>query len=78
MDTQADEIFCSKCKSRAAEEFEINKQGKQNKTCRRHSKKRSLEFDDWEEFIMLLRDWNNPVSTKHPKLAKIQDKTIKL
>ncbi|KAN0087138.1 hypothetical protein V8E54_000826 [Elaphomyces granulatus] len=24
------------------------------------AKKRSLEFDDWEEFIMLLRNWKNP------------------
>jgi hypothetical protein len=32
------------------------------KLCKRHSQKRSLEFDDWEYFIMLLRNWNKLVS----------------
>ena len=66
MDSQAaatNEIFCSRCRrSRPADEFAINKQGKQNKTCERHSQKRALEFDDWESFIMLLRNWNRPAS----------------
>jgi hypothetical protein len=67
MDLQAaarSEFFCSKCgKFCAKDEFEVNKQGKQNKTCKRHSKKRSLEPDNWEDFIALLQNWNRPVST---------------
>ena len=67
MDFQAasiNEIFCSRCRRcRPADEFKFNKQGKQNKTCRRHSQKRALEFDDWEDFIKRLRNWNRPAST---------------
>lgn len=62
-----DEFFCSKCaKSRATEEFEINKQGKRKKTCKRHMRKRSLEFDNWENFMMLLQRWNQPVRNIEP------------
>jgi hypothetical protein len=57
------EIFCSCCKrTRGADEFETNKQGKRNKTCKRHSKKRPLEVDDWENFVVRLQSWNKPVS----------------
>ncbi|KAJ5142546.1 uncharacterized protein N7515_001333 [Penicillium bovifimosum] len=59
MDSQ--DIFCSSCRrSRAVDEFHVNKQGKRNKTCQRHSKKRPLEVDDWENFIQVLRNWNEP------------------
>ncbi|KAJ5575791.1 hypothetical protein N7535_002717 [Penicillium sp. DV-2018c] len=54
-----EEVICSKCyRMRPIDEFHINKQGKRNATCKRHSKKRSLEIDDWENFIRVLRDWN--------------------
>lgn len=81
MDPQAaaTEIFCSKCaRSCAADEFEINKQGNWNKTCKRHSQKRSLEFDNWDNFIMLLWKWNKPVSNAEtPNLLepKLTDKS---
>ena len=54
----ANGLFCSKCaKFYAAEEFETTTKGKRNKTCRRHSQKRSLELDDWDNFTQLLRNW---------------------
>lgn len=56
-------IFCSKCgRPCALDEFEFNKQGKRNRTCKRHTKKRSLEVDDWRDFILCLQDWNKAVS----------------
>ncbi|KAJ5131039.1 uncharacterized protein N7515_007078 [Penicillium bovifimosum] len=59
MDSQP--IFCTKCsRTRAIDEFLVNKQGKRNKTCKRHSKKRPLEIDDWENFIQVIRNWNKP------------------
>ncbi|KAJ5551021.1 hypothetical protein N7461_005719 [Penicillium sp. DV-2018c] len=39
-------------------------QGKRNKTCIRHSKKRSLEVDDWANFNQVLRNWNKPDQTE--------------
>jgi hypothetical protein len=76
MDYQAiaqDKIFCSRCsRTRATDEFEINKQGKRNKTCKRHSKKRPLEVDDWENFILVLRNWNKPVSNSKTKSKKVE------
>lgn len=42
--------------------FEFNKLGKRNKTCQRHTKKRSLDVDDWGAFILRLQNWNKPVT----------------
>ncbi|KAJ5570808.1 hypothetical protein N7535_004468 [Penicillium sp. DV-2018c] len=38
----------------------MNKQGKRNKTCKRHS----LEIDDWGKFRRVLREWNKLTQTK--------------
>ncbi|KAK9443862.1 ATP-dependent DNA helicase PIF1, partial [Metarhizium brunneum] len=55
---EVDKIFCSKCANfRAAAEFEVNKKGQRNRTCKRHSRKRALEFHDWDSFTLLLRNW---------------------
>jgi hypothetical protein len=58
----ADRIWCTKCNCfRPGEDFQVNKQGKQKKTCCRHEKKRVLEvFDHWDSFIAEIRAWNQP------------------
>jgi hypothetical protein len=69
----ADQIFCSKCaRFYAADEFQINKKGKLNKTCRRHSRKRSLELDEWENFILLLRNWKRQASILRYEDERVQ------
>jgi hypothetical protein len=78
MDTQADEIFCSKSKDPALQRNSKSiSKGSRTKLAGVITKNAlwTSEFDDWEEFIMLLRNWNNPVST--PRL-QIQDKMIKV
>ncbi|KAL4979169.1 hypothetical protein BDW66DRAFT_128773 [Aspergillus desertorum] len=65
MDSQdvSDTLFCSKCgRPCVLDEFEINKQGKRKKTCKRHTKKRSLDIDDWSDFILRLQNWNKVAS----------------
>ncbi|KAL1974870.1 hypothetical protein VTN31DRAFT_5074 [Thermomyces dupontii] len=53
--------YCQICKKLLpVDEFLLNNQGKRNKTCKRHSKKRPLQIDDWDEFIKLIRKWNRP------------------
>jgi len=60
---EIDKIFCSKCaKFCAANDFEVNKKGQRNRTCKRHSRKRALEFHDWDSFTLLLRNWKKLVS----------------
>lgn len=55
-------FFCSICKrNRPAEDFEYNKQDKRKLTCHRHSRKKPLEINRWEEFIQAIRRWNRPV-----------------
>lgn len=55
--------FCSGCRrERPVDEFAVNKQRKMNKTCVRHIRKKSRELDNWNDFMLLLRDWK-PVST---------------
>ncbi|KAL1956391.1 hypothetical protein VTO42DRAFT_7374 [Malbranchea cinnamomea] len=54
-------FFCSTCKrNRLTKDFEYNKQGKRKLTCQRHSRKRALEINSWEEFIQAIRRWNKP------------------
>jgi hypothetical protein len=56
------EFFCNVCKKRrVADDFEVNKQGKQKKTCSRHTKKRSLAFAEWATFLSEIHAWNQPV-----------------
>ena len=60
----ADKIFCRKClKFYSTDDFELNKKGKRNRTCKRHSRKRALELDDWDSFTRVLRNWNKSAST---------------
>lgn len=60
---EVDKIFCSKCANlRAAAEFEVNKKGQRNRTCKRHSRKRALELHDWDSFTLLLRSWKKQAS----------------
>lgn len=62
MNLETGESFCSKCaRFYIADDFQINKQGKRNKTCKRHTKKRVTSFDAWDDFIALLRNWNKLV-----------------
>lgn len=55
--------FCSSCCSmRPNEDFNTKKNGKMNKTCKRHSKKRELPaIDTWDDFIYELNTWSTPV-----------------
>ncbi|KAA8643863.1 uncharacterized protein ATNIH1004_010638 [Aspergillus tanneri] len=56
---ETDKIFCSKCvKFYGVDEFKFNKDGKPQRTCKRHGRKRALELDDWDSFTRLLRNWN--------------------
>jgi hypothetical protein len=69
----ANKILCGKCaRFYASDEFETNKKGKRNKTCRRHSRKRSLELDDWENFAQLLRNWKIRASNSTDKDREVQ------
>lgn len=70
-----EEPFCSKCvKNRPIGDFEINKQGKRNRTCKRHTRrKRPLHTDDWDNFISLIRSWNRPVSNSDLGLSHSQN-----
>ncbi|THC98128.1 hypothetical protein EYZ11_002416 [Aspergillus tanneri] len=60
---ETDKIFCSKCvKFYGVDEFKFNKDGKPQRTCKRHGRKRALELDDWDSFTRLLRNWNKLAS----------------
>lgn len=64
------EAFCSKCRrDRPTNDFELNKSGKRNKTCKRHSQKRPLEveLDDWAGFIVQIQTWNESVRRLYGK-----------
>ncbi|KAK9476369.1 hypothetical protein V1514DRAFT_184931 [Lipomyces japonicus] len=53
-----EKLYCSSCSQfQVAEDFGKKKNGKHYKTCNRHNKKRSLQLDDWNDFMELLKNW---------------------
>lgn len=66
---EEDSRWCSSCAcSRPSGEFNRFKSGVAKKTCFRHektknekTKKRSLQFDQWDDFMSELNAWNDSV-----------------
>lgn len=54
--------FCSNCcKTRAVEEFLMNRKGNLNEICIRHIKKRAIPFlGQWDEFTDEIKTWSQP------------------